>query len=151
MALALTSRRTTTAAIASALAAMALAAAVAGRSCRVSEPGPEAAVRDMFQAAKTMDRDAVFELLAPDTRARLAAQAKRATDLVGAAVRYSAKDLVSIGSTDASATPTDITVVEERGDHATVEVVAPTGRARVELVRIDGRWRIELPQYGTGT
>ncbi len=151
MALALTSRRSTTAAIASALAAMALAVAVAGRSCRVSEPGPEAAVRDMFQAAKTADRDAVFELLAPDTRDRLAAQAKRATDLVGAAVRYTAKDLVSIGSTDASQTPTAITVVEERGDHAVVEVVAPSGRARVELVRVDGRWRIELPQYGAGS
>jgi hypothetical protein len=151
MALALTSRRSTTAAITSALAAMALAVAVAGRSCRVTEPGPEAAVRDLFQAAKTTDRDAVFELLAPDTQERLNAQAKRATDLVGAAVRYTAKDLVSIGSTDASSTPTDITVVEESGEHAVVEIVSPGGRARVELVRIEGRWRIELPQYGGGT
>ncbi len=47
MALALTSRRGALAAVASALAAMALAAAVAGRSCRVTQPGPEAAVRDM--------------------------------------------------------------------------------------------------------
>jgi hypothetical protein len=148
MALALTSRRSTVAAVASTFAAMVLAAAVAGRSCRVSEPGPEAAVRDMLQAAKTSDRDAVFELLAPDTRARLDAQAKRATDLVGAAVRYTAKDLISIGSTDVSSTPTDITVLDERGDHAVVEIVAPSGRARLELLRVDGRWRIQLPQFG---
>lgn len=148
MALALTSRRSTTAAITSALAAIALAAAVAGRSCRVSEPGPEAAVRDMIRAAQTQDRDAVFALLAPDTQDRLAEQARRATDLVGAAVRYSAKDLVSIGTTDPSQMPTDITVLEERGDHAVVEVVAPAGRAQMALVRIDGRWRVELPQYG---
>src|SRR5436190_16636801 len=97
MALALTSRRSTVAAAASLLAAMAVAAAVAGRSCRVSQPGPEAAVRDMLQAAKTGDRDTVFDMLAPATRARLEAEARRATDLVGASIRYTAKDLVSIG------------------------------------------------------
>lgn len=148
MALALTSRRTTIAAITSALAAMALAAAVAGRSCRVSQPGPEAAVRDMLQAAKTGDRDTVFEMLTPATQERLAVQARRATDLVGASTRYTAKDLVSIGSSDGVAAPTDITVLEERSDRAVVEVVSPAGRARVELVKIDGRWRIDIPQYG---
>jgi hypothetical protein len=148
MGLALTSRRSTVAAVASALAAMALAAAVAGRSCRVTQPGPEAAVREMLHAAKTGDRDAVFTLLAPATRSRLEVEAKRATDLVGAATRYTAKDLLSIGSSDGVAAPTDITVLEERGDHASVEVVSPAGRARIELLKVDGRWRIELPQYG---
>lgn len=148
MALALTSRRSTLAAVASALAAMALAAAVAGRSCRVTQPGPEAAVRDMIQAAKTDDHDRVFELLAPATRERLAAQARRATDLVGASQRYTAKDLISVGSSDGVPDPTDITVLEEHGDRAVVEVVSPAGRARIELLKISGRWRIELPQYG---
>lgn len=148
MALALTSRRSTLAAVASALAAVALAAAVAGRSCRVTQPGPEAAVRDMIQAAKTGDRNAVFRLLTPATRERLDAEARRATDLVGASQRYTAKDLMSIGSSDGVADPTDITVVEERGDRAIVEVVSPAGRARVELIKQDGRWRIDLPQYG---
>lgn len=149
MALALTSRRSTLAAVASALAAMALAAAVAGRSCRVSQPGPEAAVRDMIQAAKTGDRDVVFALLAPSTRDRLEAEAKRATDLVGAAQRYTAKDLISIGSSDGVPDPTDITVLEEHNDRAVVELVSPAGRARLELVKLGGRWKIELPQYGS--
>lgn len=148
MALALTSRRGALAAVASVLAAMALAAAVAGRSCRVTQPGPEAAVRDMIQAAKTDDRDTVFELLTPATRERLDAEARRATDLVGASLRYAAKDLISIGSSDGVADPTDITVLEERGDRAVVEVVSPAGRARIDLVRQGGRWRIDLPQYG---
>jgi hypothetical protein len=148
MALALGTRRSTVAAVASALAAIALAVAVAGRSCRVTTPGPEVAVRDLLAAAKAGDRDAVYELLAPATRARLEAEAKRATDLVGASVRYTAKDLISIGASDPGATPTDITVIEERGDRATVEIVSPNGRARLALVHDDGRWRVDLPQFG---
>lgn len=148
MALALTSRRSTLAAIASALAAIALAAAVAGRSCRVTQPGPEGAVRELLQAAKTGDRDAVFELLAPATQARLAAQARRATDLVGATERYTAKDLISIGSSDGVLDPTDLRVLDERGDRAVVEVVAPTGSARLDLVKVAGRWRVDMPHYG---
>jgi hypothetical protein len=148
VALALGTRRSTIAAVASALAAMAIAAAVAGRSCRVTEPGPEATVRDVLRAAKTGDRDTVFELLTPSTRARLDAEARRATDLVGAVVRYQAKDLISIGASEGVAVPTDITVIEQHGDRAIVEVVSPAGRARVDLQRVDGRWRIDLPRYG---
>jgi len=149
MALALGTRRSTIAAVASALAAMALAAAVAGRSCRVTNPGPDVTVRDLLQAARAGDRDLVFELLAPSTRAALEAQAKRATDLVGAATRYSAKDLISIGAFDATATPTHITVIEERFDHAVVEIVSEAGRSRVSLLKTGGRWRVELPQFGS--
>jgi Spy/CpxP family protein refolding chaperone len=148
MALALTSRRSTLAAVASALAAMALAAALAGRSCRVAQPGPDAAVRDMIQAAKTGNRDAVLELLTPATREQLEDKARRATDMVGASQRYTAKDLISIGSFDGAADPTDITVIAEHGDRAVVEIVSPGGRARVELVRLAGRWHIDLPSYG---
>jgi hypothetical protein len=148
MALALGTRRSTVAAVTSALAAMAFAAAVAGRSCRVAPPGPEVTVRDLVQAAKAGDRDAIFELLTPATRARLDAEAKRATDLVGAAVRYTAKDLISIGTSDGVAPPTDITVIDQRGDRAVVEVVSPNGRARLDLQKSDGRWRVDLPQFG---
>ena len=102
----------------------------------------------MLQAAKTGDREAVFPLLSPATRDRLDFEAKRATDLVGAARRYAAKDLLSIGSSDGVPAPTDITVVEERGDLAVVEVVSPAGRSRIDLAKIDGAWRIDLPSYG---
>jgi hypothetical protein len=149
VALALGTRRSTLAAVASALAAMTLAAAVAGRSCQVARPGPEMTVRDLLQAAQTGDRDLVFELLAPSTRVRLEAEAQRATDLVGAAVRYTPKDLISIGGSETVPAPTDITLVDRRGDRAVVEIVSPAGRERLGLVLVDGRWRVELPQYGT--
>lgn len=103
----------------------------------------------MLQAARNGDRDTVYELLAPATQEALAREAKRATDLVGASTRFSPKDLVSVGSSEGVAAPTDLTVLEERGDHAVVEVVSPSGRSRVELVRVNGHWRIELPGYGT--
>ena len=135
------------AAVGSALAAMALAAAVAGRSCRVTEPGPEAAVHDLLQAAKTGDRDAVFALLSPSTRDRLGGAAKHATELVGASTRYAAKDMISIGSSEHVAPPSDVTVIEERGDGAIVELVSPVGRSRLDLVKVSGRWLIDLPEY----
>lgn len=128
---------------------MALAAGVAGRSCQVTQPGPEMTVRDLLQVAKTNNRDLVFELLTPATRERLDAEAKRATDLVGAATRYTAKDLISIGASDNVAPPTDITVIEERGDHAVVEIVSAAGRSRVQLQKIEGRWRVDLPRFGS--
>jgi len=148
VALALGTRRSTAAAVTSVVAAMALAVAVAGRSCRVAPAGPEIVVRDLVQAAKAGDRDAIFDLLTPATQARLDIEAKRATDLVGAAVRYTAKDLISIGASDGVAMPTDITVIDQRGDRATVEVVSPNGRTRLELQKSDGRWRLDLPQFG---
>lgn len=128
---------------------MALAAAVAGRSCQVTKPGPEVTVRDLLQAARTGDRDLVFELLTPATRARLEAEANRATDLVGAAVRYTAKDLISIGASDDSTNPTDITVIENHRGRAVVEIVSPAGRSRMQLYDIEGRWRVELSAYGS--
>jgi hypothetical protein len=126
---------------------VAIAAAVAGRSCRVTEPGPDTAVRAFIQAAKTNDREIVYAMLSPATHARLEIEAKRATDYVGAAVRYSPKDLISIGNFE-TATPTDITVVEEHADRAVVYIASVAGGARIDLVRVDGMWRIDLPGYG---
>ena len=106
-------------------------------------------MRDMLQAAKTGDLDTVFDMLAPQTRARLEVEARRATDLVGASIRYTAKDLVSLSSSSENIpAPTDITVLEELEDRAVVEVVSPAGRARMQLVKVKGRWKIDLPQYG---
>ena len=147
MALALASRRGALAAGASALAALALAIAVLGRGCRVDDPGPDAAVHDLVSAARANDRKAVFELLSPDTQRKLEDRARGATSLVGASVRYSPFDLISIGSFDDQA-PIELRVVEQYGDKATVEIDGASGKARLALIKVDGRWRIDLPDYG---
>lgn len=150
MALAVGSRRSTVAGVASALAAMAVAVAVAGRSCRVNEAGPAVTVRDFVAAAKANDRDTVFALLSPSTRSRLEDAAKLATTYVGSSARYQAKDLLSIGNFEGVA-PTDITVVEEQRERAVVYIASTAGGARIDLVRVDGLWRIDVPAYGPVT
>jgi hypothetical protein len=45
--------------------------------------------------------------------------------------------------------PTEITVVDEQVDRASVEVVSPAGRSRIDVVKHGGRWRVDLPQYGS--
>ncbi|MEQ1737247.1 MAG: hypothetical protein ABL886_12685 [Rhodoglobus sp.] len=147
MALALTARRRALAAATTALAAAALAAAVLGRSCAVSPPGPEAAVRALVQAARARDRKAVWELLSPDTQARLTEGARRATDLVGSSTRYRPLDLISIGSSDDVPPPVDIRTLSRDGDHAVVEIISVGEPAQIELVRIGKRWKIDLASY----
>jgi len=150
MALALTGRRRAWAAGVSVLAAVTLAIAVVGRGCAVGgTPGPEVAVRNLIAATNAGDRKAVYALLSPETQARLEEKAERATDLVGSNVRYTALDLISIGSTEDVPPPTSIGVLSRDRDHAVVEIVSAAGRARLDVVRVKGRWRIDLPDYGT--
>lgn len=147
MALALTSRRITLAAVTSVAVAVALAVAVGGRSCSVDDDGPDSTVREMLTAAKAGDRKVVLELLSPSTRTALDERAQRATDLVGSSQRYTALELISIGPSDDVPPPSDITVIEERGDRAVVEIVSQAGRSRVDLIRIEGKWLIDIPSY----
>lgn len=149
MALALTSRRRALAAGASALAAIALAVAVVGRGCRVGEAGPENAVRAFIQAARAGDRQALFELLSPDTQRRLEDQAQKSTRLVSASVRYRALDLINVGVIDDPPAPSEVELVEQSGDHATVRIDGAGGTAQISVIRVDGSWRLDLPSYGT--
>jgi hypothetical protein len=149
VALALTSRRGAFAAGASALAALAIAIGVVGRGCSVDAPGPDAAVHDFLEASRVGDRKAVFDLLSPDTQRHLEENAQAATAKVGASVRYTALDLISIGAFDDPPPRTELRVVTQYGDKAEVEIDAGAGKARLALVRVDGHWRIDLPDYGT--
>jgi hypothetical protein len=150
MALALGSRRSTIAAVASAVAAMAIAISVNSRGCDVTEPGPEDSVHNLIAAIKADDVDTVLELLSPATRSRLEDEARRATDYVGAATRFAARDLISLSSAQVNAQtswPSELVVVEQGADRAKVLVVSEHDRAHIELVRVDGLWRIDLPDY----
>jgi hypothetical protein len=144
------SRRNGLAAAASVVAAVALAAAVAGRSCQVDDNTPQAVVREFAAAAGADDREALYKLLGPETRRRLQTAAKRATDLAGSAQRYSALDMISIGKSADTPPPKEFVVKERSESRAVVEIVGPPGEhAFVTVVRTDGAWRIELPDYGS--
>jgi hypothetical protein len=135
---------------ASVLAAMAFAAAMAGRGCRDDTTGPTGVVRQMVTAARAGDRAAVYKLLSPDTQQRLQVSSQRATDLAGSADRYHPFDLISIGRIDEGTGPKDYKLVEKSESSALVEVVSHSGlRARIRVVNVDGKWRVDLPDYAS--
>lgn len=135
---------------ATAVAAFALAAAVVGRSCRWNTSAPEEVAAQFVAASKARDREAVFALLSPATRARLAAQAERATNLVGGSRRYEALDMISISETDRFA-PVQVGDAVIRGDTARVPITSEAGRDELSLVKLDGGWWVEVGSYGAVT
>lgn len=145
MPLAASKRRALTA-TASALAAAALVAGVAGRGC-AEEPGPAETVRALAVAAASGDREGVVDLLGPDTRARLEREAGRATELVGGSARYEAADLVTLGSGEESGLPAELGVDYVGERRALVDVGGPEGEAEILVVRVAGEWLVELPGY----
>lgn len=137
-------RRGVTAAI-TALFAMALAAAVAGRGCNNRSDGATDAVRAFVAAAASGDRDKLLGMLGPKTRARLEAKAARATELVGGEGRYAARDIIQ----PLSGTPRQVSIVNmgRDGDTASLSITDRRGeKTMVTAVLIDGHWRIELPE-----
>ena len=137
-------RRGMTAAI-TALFAMALAAAVAGRGCNSRSDGATEAVRSFIAASAAGDRDKLLSLLGPKTLARLEASAARTTKLVGGEGRYSARDIIQ----PISGEPRNLSIVNmgRDGDTATLSITNRRGeKSTVTAVLIDGEWRIELPE-----
>ena len=132
---------------ASTIAAVALAAAVAGRACAVDDDSPEGAVRAFIAAANTGDREAIYELLGPETRARLAAATERSTELVGGPKRFDELDLIAIGRPGESWAPKRIERKTIDG-RTVVELETVAGeRTLIPVVEVDGEWRIELTDY----
>ncbi len=126
-----------------ALIAMALAAAVAGRGCNKDSDGPTEAVRDFIEASRSGNRDAALKMLGPKTRARLEEAARRATKLVGGEGRYEARDVIQLHSNG----PDVVSIVNmgRDGDQASLSLTDAQGRkSTVITVLIDGKWRLEL-------
>jgi len=141
-----TTRGRAIAAAVSALLAMVLAAAIAGRGCGAEDSSPVGAVRAFVTAARAGDRAAVHELLGPRTRAYLEEQAARAGELAGGARRFEPRELMSVGAgTLGQAPPRDIVLRERDGADAVVEIVGAEGtREPIQVVKVNGHWRIEL-------
>jgi hypothetical protein len=126
-----------------ALFAMALAAAVAGRGCNNRSDGATEAVRSFLEASAAGDRDKLLTMLGPETRARLDEAAARATKLVGGEGRYVARDMLQPISSEPALS---IVNMGRDGDRASLSITDRRGmKTAVTAVLIDGRWRIELP------
>jgi len=126
-----------------ALLAMALAAAVAGRGCNHETDGPTDAVRAFLHASATGNKDAAIKLLGPKTQAQLREAAERATTLVGGEGRYEPRDMIQPDNGD----PTAVTIVNmgRDGDEASLSLTDADGnKSTVITVLIDGHWRLEL-------
>lgn len=142
----MSSRRRAIAAGTSALLAVVLAVAIAGRGCGADDETPVGAVKAFVSAAREGDRAAVYELLGPRTRAHLDAQARKATEFVGGSRRFEPTELMSVTSGSLGhPAPRDYVLRERDGDTAIVEIVGADGtRSPTTVVEVDGHWRVEL-------
>jgi hypothetical protein len=106
---------------------------------------PEGAVRALAEAAESGDRDAVWTLLGPATRARLAGDADRAKAAAGRR-EIVGRDLLAAGWSPPRWRAASFDVIARAGDRATVEVRgAAHERETVTCVVVDGKWQVELP------
>jgi hypothetical protein len=121
------------------LVALALLSAACGGA-----RSPDGAVRTLAEAAEAGDRDAVYALLGPATRARLAADAERAAQAAGRR-ELGPADLVAAGWSPPQWHAVDFDVLTRSGDRATVEIRGPGHeRETVTCVLVGGQWRVEL-------
>ncbi len=128
-----------------ALIAMALAAAVAGRGCNRDSDGPTEAVRAFLDASQSGNRDAALSMLGPKTLAQLEEAALRATKLVGGQGRYEARDVLQLHSSGPDAM--SIVNMGRDGDQASISLTDSQGRkSTIITVLIDGQWRLELTE-----
>lgn len=142
------SRKRAVTAAASAIAAVALAAAMAGKSCRVDDSSPEGVARAFANASRAGDSQEIYKMLGPRTRARLLEASKRATDLVGGSRRFEPLDLIGVSRPDESPAPKAFVLKSKDDDKAVVEVVTSDDkRYDLSLVKEDGKWKIEVAAY----
>jgi hypothetical protein len=126
------------------LACVALGLSLLG-GCGAGSRSPEGVVRAFAEASEAGDREAVYRLLGPRTRARLDTDARRAAQLSGRRT-VPPPGLLAVGWLPPRWHVRETRELERDGDHAVVEARGAAGEAeRVECVRVQGAWRIELP------
>jgi len=133
-------------AVVSVAAAVALAWGAVGRGCAGRDAAtPEGAARAFIAASRAADKEAIWALLGPATRARLGEAAVAATERVGGARRYQPLDVLDVAVSDTTYVPTDVLARDVHGDRGLVDVLGPDGHRDVlTVVRIGGDWRVEL-------
>jgi hypothetical protein len=122
-----------------------LAAALLLGACGAGTRSPVGAVRALAEAAADGDREEVWRLLGPNTRARLEADARRAAEQSGRRVQPP-MEMLAVGWFPPRFRVADVREVERAGDRATVEVWGKEGqRELVTCVRVSQAWKVELP------
>jgi hypothetical protein len=114
--------------------------------CGAGTHSPVGAVRALAEAAQDGNRDEAWRLLGPVTRARLEADAARATQLAGARRTVAPESLLAVGWFAPRFAPAEVRELSRAGDRAVVEVTGPHGESeRVDCVRVGDAWKVELP------
>ena len=132
---------------ASALAAVAFAIAVAGRSCGGVDDGPEGTVKSLIAAAREGDREGVIELLGRDTRERLQQETERAGQQAGGQLRFDELDLIGLGRPTEDWAPKRISRRDD-GDQVLVDVEDNAGNvSTIPMVYEDGKWKVDVVEY----
>jgi hypothetical protein len=134
-----------------ALAALAVVL-VAGGACREADEAttPEGAVRAFARGADprptARDRDRVYALVGPRTRARLTEVARLASQQAGARRPLDWKEMLLVGLARPRYELKMTRMLDRAGDTARVEVRGAGGeRDIVEVVREGALWKVELP------
>lgn len=127
-------------------AAVALNWGAVSRGCAARDAAtPEGAARAFIAASRAADKEVMWALLGPATRARLGEAAVAATERVGGARRYQPLDVLDVAVSDTTYAPTDVLARDVHGDRGFVDVLGPDGHRDVlTVVRVDGDWRVEL-------
>lgn len=121
------------------------------RGCASPSSSPVAAARAFIQAARGGDKQAVWDWLGPKTRQSLHQAAKRATETVGGARRFTALDLLDVTPQETPYRGAEVTLRQGNLTRTVVDVVGPSGqRDSMELVHEGGMWRVELG-FGDGS
>ncbi len=141
------SKRAIAAAV-SALAAVIIATAVVGKGCNLDSNTPKGVVGEFVRAANMGDRQGVFRLIGPTTKARLAQAADCATEVVGGDRRFDPLDLIGLSSPNPAFVIKRLTVRDREKNSATIDVLYQGGEvASIYVVRSNGTWMVEIPEY----
>lgn len=133
-------RKHVASAIASAIAAGALAITFAGKSCAGPDDGPVAVARVFWAATQERDVDTVWTLLAPAIKAELTAYAQTATELDGGRKRYLGKEMLRLDEAKNGAQ--GFRLAKQSATTATVAVTTGTDHEWIELVYVDSAWYV---------
>ncbi len=126
------------------LTLMLVGATLATTGCSAGTRSPAGAVRALAEAAANGDRDAVYALVGPRTRARLESGAATAAQLSGRR-RVRAVELLGVGWFPPTFTLADAKELSRQGNTATVQVSSRQGQtALTTCIKENDAWKVEL-------